>query len=373
MRIANLIAAAVLAASFASRASAVNDTEIERLIAQKLVPALLDDGIGGMAVAVRTGGRTLFFNHGLADMAAKRPVTPDIRFNIASGRKVFEAIVLAQAVQRGELRFDDPAAKYVTELADGDAIGKVTLGQIASHTSGLLLPTDHPPWPDHGYTLSEFIRTLNEWTPRPGHAPGEAHEYTHAGYVLLQLALERRFGMPIGKLIGERVTGPLGLKDTVLPDHPLDGEHAPLSNAVQGYGEDGAPIGAPGNQQSYYEFPGTGQMFSSARDLATFAAANLGEIAVEPGLAAAMQLAQQPVFHISPSSRQALAWEVNAFGGPIIVDKPGGIDNASSYLGLVPARKLGLVILVNRGDRNPHEIARTLILPALERLGEPAR
>jgi beta-lactamase class C len=114
-------------------------------------------------------------------------------------------------------------------------------------------------------------------------------------------------------------------------------------------------------------------MFSSARDLATLAAANLGEIAVEPGLAAAMRLAQQPVVRISPRHQQALAWEVNDLGGPTIVDKPGGIDNASAYLGLVPERRLGLVILVNRGDRNPHEIARTVILPALERLDQPAR
>jgi beta-lactamase class C len=374
MRITTLIAAAVLAASFASRAFAVNDTDVERVIARKLVPDLLNDGIGGMVVAVRIAGRTLFFTYGLADMGAKRPVTPDIRFNIASGRKIFEAIVLAQAVQRGELSFDDPAAKYVTELASGGAISKVTLGQLASHTSGLLLPTDHPPWPHRGYTLPEFIRTLNEWLPAPGHEPGRAHTYTHAGYVLLQLVLERRFGMPIGKLIGERVTGPLGLKDTVLPDHPLDGRrHAPLANAVQGYGDDGAPIGVPGNQQSYYEFPGTGQMFSSARDLATLAAANLGDIPVEPGLAAAMQLSQKPVFRISANNQQALAWEVNDFGGPLIVDKPGGIDNASFYLGLVPVRKLGLVILINRGDRNPHEIARAVILPALERLEGAAR
>jgi hypothetical protein len=39
----------------------------------------------------------------------------------------------------------------------------------------------------------------------------------------------------------------------------------------------------------------------------------------------------------------------------------------------VPAAKLGIVFLVNRGDRNPHEVARTVILPALEKLAAPAR
>src|SRR5258705_7883271 len=144
----------------------------------------------------------------------------------------------------------------------------------------------------------------------------------------------------------------------VLPAHPLAAEHAPLPGAVQGYGEDGEPIGAPGNQQSYYEFPGTGQMFSSARDLAVLLAANLGEVPLDPELSAAMQLTQRGVFRIDSRHTQALAWEVTNFGGPTIVDKPGGIDNASAYVGMVPDQRLGIVILVNRGSRNPHEVAR---------------
>jgi beta-lactamase class C len=154
---------------------------------------------------------------------------------------------------------------------------------------------------------------------------------------------------------------------TVLPARQLGGEHAPLPDAVQGYGEDGEPIGVPGNQQSYYEFPGTGQMFSSARDLATLLTANLGDGRIDPDLHAAMQLTQRAVFRISPRTAQALAWEVNNFGGPTIVDKPGGIDNASAYLGMAPDQRLGIVILVNRGSRNPHEVARNIILPGLAR------
>jgi beta-lactamase class C len=138
-----------------------------------------------------------------------------------------------------------------------------------------------------------------------------------------------------------------------------------LPGAGQGYGEGGEPSGVPGNQQSYYDFPGTGQMFSPARDLATLLAANLGDGEIDPDLRAAMQLTQRAVFRISPRNAQALAWEVNNFGGPTIVDKPGGIDNASAYLGMVPDQRLGIVILVNRGSRNPHEVARNIILPEL--------
>ena len=66
-----------------------------------------------------------------------------------------------------------------------------------------------------------------------------------------------------------------------------------------------------------------------------------------------------------------MAWEIESPFGVTIVDKPGGLDNASAYIGLVPDRKLGLVILANRGDVHPFEAARSTILPELARLLTP--
>jgi beta-lactamase class C len=139
MRFVGSLIVVTLVAGLAGAASAMDTKFIERLMTQHLVPRLLDDGIGGAEVAVHIGGRTMFFNYGLADMATRRPVSPDALFNLASVRKVFEAIVLAQAVQRGELSFDEPVANYVTELKAGGTIRKMTFGQLATHTSGLLL------------------------------------------------------------------------------------------------------------------------------------------------------------------------------------------------------------------------------------------
>ena len=207
---------------------------------------------------------------------------------------------------------------------------------------------------------------LNGWTPEDGEEPGKQHTYTHAGYVLLQVALERRFGMPIAELMNRRLLKPLGMTSTFVPERGDLAAEIP-ERAVQGYSEDGHPVGAPGDQQSYFDFPGTGQMFASARDLATFLAAELDELPLDPVLRAAMQWTQQPVFRISLRNAQAMAWEVNAFGGPPIVDKPGGLDNASTYIGLIPSRKVGIVILANRGNQYPHEIARETLLPALAR------
>lgn len=94
-------------------------------------------------------------------------------FNLASLRKVFEAVVIADAVNREELRLSDRIANDLPELARGHDVGHITFGQLATHTSGLLLPQDHPPWPDWGYTLPKFIDALNSWRADKEQAPGE--------------------------------------------------------------------------------------------------------------------------------------------------------------------------------------------------------
>jgi beta-lactamase class C len=349
-------------------------SEIERTIARGISPLMPPDIAGGLAVAVRAAGHTRFYNYGLADQAEKRPVTSSSLFNVGSVRKVFEATLLADAVLRGEIRLDDPVNAYVTEL-QGDYIRHVTVGELATHTSGLLFPTDHPPWPSEHYSLAGFLDALNNWTPQNGEQPGAQRIYTHAGYVLLQLVLERRYQKPIAELLDQRVIKPLGLTLTFVPERGADGramlDTQLLQRAVQGYSKDGTPIGLPGNQQGYFDFPGNGQMFSSAHDLAILLAACLDEAPLDPQLRKAILSAQHEAFRVSPQYGQAMAWETDHANSITIVDKPGGLDNASAYVGLVPERKLGIVLLVNRGDAYLFETARMTILPELAKLFAP--
>jgi beta-lactamase class C len=345
-------------------AAAAQDGTVRLLIGQEIYSQLPTDGIGGTALAVRVDGRTLFFNFGWAD-TARRPITSDSLFNLGSIRKTFEATVLARAFQPGELAFDDPIGKYVTELQQGNDIRLVTIGQLATYTSGLLLPPERPPWSTQNYTLAEFIQILRDWRLSEGQEPGKQHVYSHAGYVLLQLMLERRYQMPIAELLDRRVIRPLGLASTTVPARGPDGRaQLPallMERAVQGYGGNGKPIGLPGDQQTHYDFPGTGQMFSSARDLAAFVAANLDEMPIDPALQQAMRSSRQGVFRISARSMQGMAWEVINYEGAALVDKPGGLNNSSTYIGLVPQKKLGLVFLINRGEQYAYELGRKFL------------
>jgi beta-lactamase class C len=62
-----------------------------------------------------------------------------------------------------------------------------------------------------------------------------------------------------------------------------------------------------------------------------------------------MALAQAPAFTTGPHSAQALAWEIDNAAAPTVIDKNGGLNNASAYMGMIPARRLGIVVLSNRG------------------------
>lgn len=352
------------------RADSDMDAQIRDIVTSELAPTATASDPGGLAAVVYAGGRVTFFNYGFADAAAKRPVTPDTLFNLASLRKIFEATLVALGTTRGELRLDDPVSKYLPEL-NGDFISRVTIGELVTHTSGLLLRTDHPPWPNDSFTREQFVAMLNAWTPPAGVAPGKQRVYTHAGYVLLQLVLERRYGMQIGALIEDRILRPLGMTSTFVPARGEDNRAIVpdqiMQRMVQGYSDQGTAIGAPGSQQSYYDFPGTGQMFSSARDLGILLRAFLGGAVIDPELRAALATTERESFRVDEKFGQAMAWEHVRLDGVTVIDKPGGLNNASAYVGLVPARRLGIVLLANRGEY-PHEIARYRILPAIARL-----
>jgi beta-lactamase class C len=360
---AGLIAVSLVASSMlptTTPARAETDAEIEQIVRRQVQPMLI--AAGGMAVALNIDGRTLLFNYGLADMARKTPITSDSLFNLASVGKAFTATLLAQAVKQGEVSLDDPVAKYVTELAQGGDIRSVTLGQLASHTSGLeRSPHQSEPWHRGAYTLPDFIRYLNAWKADEAHIPGKQDIYSNSGFVLLALALQRRFEVPYAQLLQTRLLAPLGMTSTVqpLPRGYARGQLAPefRRRAVQGYNADAKPVGEPGNQQGPFNWPGTGQIYSSARDMARF-----GALSDKRELQEAMALAQEGVFQVNPRFTQALAWQRVKNDDLLIVDKNGGLNNTATYIGMIPQRRLGIVILSNCGGEPATRIGRQIML-----------
>jgi beta-lactamase class C len=365
--IATVIALLLPVVAGQSAVRAQSTINVEQIVAEKVQSILPDDGAGGVAVAVRIDGKTSFFNFGNADRATDRSVTAVSIFNLASVGKLFATTLLAQAVKRGELGLDDPVAKYVTQLQHGADIRRVTLGQLASHSSGLpRAPGQYEHWHRGKYTFPDFVRFLNSWKADDQHQPGQQYLYSNAAMVLLRVALERRFHTPFATLMRQRLTGPLGMNSTALPL-----PQALLSRAVQGYGPKGRPLGRPGDEQGVFAWVGAGQIYSSPHDMATFLSANLDELPDQRPIEAAMALAQQGVFKVKPHFTQALAWQIITGGNLTIIDKNGGLNNTSTYIGFVPQQKLGVVILANRGRQNATKYGRQILHALARETSEP--
>jgi beta-lactamase class C len=295
-------------------------------------------------------------------------VTADSIFNLGSVGKLFATTSLAEAVNRGELSLDDSVAKYVTELQRGGDIRRVTLGQLASHTSGLpRVPQQYEHWHRGTYTWPDFVRFLNSWKADQKHEPGKQYLYSNAAMVLLRVALERRFHTRFAALMRERITAPLGMNSTALP-----AARNLLGRTVQGYGANGQPIGRPGEESGTFKWPGAGQIYSSSRDMAIFLAANMGELANHGPMETAMALAQQPVFTVNPHFRQALAWQDMTSGNLTILDKNGGLPNTSTWVGFAPQQKIGAVILCNRGSQPATKIGRQILHALTQDQSQPS-
>jgi beta-lactamase class C len=364
------IAAALISLCLCGAGSAADPHDSVRTLVDSHVRDLVPpSGAGGMAVTLRIAGRSHFFLYGYANLAAKQPVTADSLFNLGSVSKAFDATLLAHAVTRGELALDDPVAKHVTELQQGGDIRRVTLGQLASFSSGLVLAQDRPPWTAKQFTAPEFLAHLNEWMLPAGITPGKQVNHVSSGFILLRLALERRFGIPFGELLDQRVLKPLWLDSTTLPVRAADPVQYPRGElpdalrrrAVQGYDADGEAAGEPGDLQGYYRWLGGGQIYSSPRDMGIFLAANLGEVSGHRELQKAMKLSQQGVIRFAERSVGALAWERHE-DAEEIVDRFGGLNNAIAIVAMIPARKLGLVILWNRSGADIVRAAHAILL-----------
>jgi beta-lactamase class C len=110
-----LVPAAIVVSVVAS--SAVAEESWRRLVRKKIHGLVPANRAGGVAVVILVDGRTLFFCDGLADLARGRPVTPDSLFNLASLRKVFEAILLAEAVDERRMERRQAMVRFIREVA----------------------------------------------------------------------------------------------------------------------------------------------------------------------------------------------------------------------------------------------------------------
>jgi CubicO group peptidase (beta-lactamase class C family) len=339
-----------------------SDAELHALLRQRV-----DDGRSkGIVVGLlHADGRSRIVAEG--DPGPGRPpLDGNTVFEIGSITKVFTATLLATMAQDGIVRLDDPVQKYLPASVHVPARnGKViTLELLAEQRSGLprlpdnMKPADPAnPYADSGVAqLYEFLSRYQ--LPRD---PGAEFEYSNLGVGLLGHALALAAGTSYEELARERIWAPLGMTHTSIALTPWMRDHLALGHDPQG------------NAAKNWDLPtlaGAGAIRSTASDMLKFVDANLHP---ERGpLGRAMALAQRERASAGVGMSIGLNWLIARAGADTIVWHNGGTGGYRSFLGLVPSRKVGVVVLTNSGGVGADDIGMHLLNPDLPLAPKPA-
>jgi D-alanyl-D-alanine carboxypeptidase len=156
---------------------------------------------------------------GVADMATGAPMKTDFYHRIGSQTKTFTATGVLQLADQGKVGLDDPIAKYIDGVPDGD---KITLRQLLRMQSGLFNYSESP-----AFQEAMFADPRTPFSPQellgfafaePNVFPsGEGFLYCNTNYILLGLVVEKVSGQPLQDYIRDHILTPLGMSHTSFP------------------------------------------------------------------------------------------------------------------------------------------------------------
>jgi D-alanyl-D-alanine-carboxypeptidase/D-alanyl-D-alanine-endopeptidase len=247
--------------------------QAERPLAERidaLVKPYLDgEVVAGLTIGVLRDGKAEFFGYGRANDSGSARPDADTIYEIGSISKVFTGVLLADAVERGEVKLDTPLRAIWPAKFSDSRVGDITLLQLSTHTSGLpKLPSNLQPKvvanPYADYDKARLRQYLIGHQLR--RAPGTASEYSNIGVGLLGRLLADRDKTSYAALLEDRITKPLKMSSTA------------LSVPQKDRGRLATPHLASGAVTSPWDFQalaGAGGIKSTARDMLRFAEASL--------------------------------------------------------------------------------------------------
>lgn len=231
-------------------------------------------GFNGSVLVAEKGKVIYDKSFGYADFADKRLIQTETLFPIASITKTFAATAILQQVEKGKIRLDDPAKKYLPAFP----YPEITVRHLLSHTSGM--PANKAFFgdadPDKIFTNSDFIAGLNANKKPLIYQPGAGWNYDNINYIVLALILEKVSGENYSGYIEKHILKPAGMKNTFYFPYIFDSSKNKIKNLViphyfpQMFADE--PIRADSIEyvSSYwktFQFSGFGDFVSTTHDL----------------------------------------------------------------------------------------------------------
>ena len=372
---------AAIASSFTTQKEPASSTSVFKITDEikDRINALVDSNRtkAAIVIGIVDPNGTQFYSNGKISNANNTTVDQNTIFAIGSNTKVFTTILLAEMVEDGLIKLNDPIDKYLPPNVTIPQFKghKITIEDLATHTSGLPeFPSNYCPSfaisnakslddkvqrvrnlmsCTKNYTIGQLYQGLSNITLT--REPGSKYEYSTFGTGLLGHILTLKSNMSsYDELLKERILNVLGMNSTsiYLSDEQksrlaighLSGRELPLFNISN-------PL-VPG-----------GGLYSSADDLLKFISANIGLIKTK--LDSAMQtshLIRHSTGFLIPNNIAVsgkngnielyigLGWLITTnLGNEIIWHNGGTIGGYNAFMGFNPATNRGIVVLCNTG------------------------
>ncbi|MFJ6407644.1 serine hydrolase domain-containing protein [Streptomyces hydrogenans] len=172
-------------------------------------------GLKSVIVRVTRGDREVV-TAALGTSMTGVPADPAMHFRNGNIAISYLGTALLRLVDQGRVGLDDPVARWLPDLPQGD---RITLRMLAASTTGLVDYVRLPAFqqavvadPFRRWTAGELV-ALSTGQDR-WYEPGTNWSYSHANFLLLGAALEKITGTRLDVLLRRQVLGPLGLDET---------------------------------------------------------------------------------------------------------------------------------------------------------------
>ncbi|XP_034023542.1 putative beta-lactamase-like 1 [Thalassophryne amazonica] len=317
-------------------------------------------------------------------------------YRIASLSKIFPALMMYRLWEDGKIAsLDDPLEKYVENFTIKNPLGRTRDSELKYVTDGLIfLDSGEVQIRSSSVTLRRMASQLSGlprrlratnllWKGKTQTAinllqddilvadPGTKCHYSNLAFSLLaHVMAEGVAGIEYQQWITDNILERLGMEDTGFDITP--GLQSQMAVGVYSNGKL-----APLYDLGWYR--PSGQMFSTAADLAKLAMMLLGTYhrkILEPD---SLKIMLTPLFKCDKdyfANRTGTPWEVNELLGYEMFRKDGDLDGYSATFSLMPKLKLGLVLLMAGSRSQNQDIvskAYSHIVPAIEKAFREAK
>ncbi len=325
-------------------------------------------GLPGVSAAILFPDGTMWrATSGFADVAAKRRLTADTEFAVASISKTFLAALILVLVDEGKLSLDAPVAPYLPGVELDPAI---TVRELLDHTSGL-----HDYFYDPDIDEALLADRKRVWTPeealayvgKPYFEPSAGWHYSNTNYVILGLLAETIEGAPLPTQLRTRFLTPLGLDRT-----HYQGAEKPLGPLARAYRFSGPglrlrpiPLSDGTNVVPFTSVVtaagSAGSVASTADDLVTWARALYGGSVLTSTSLSAMVADVAVTEPFKPSIPYGLGVQAATVDGRPTLGHSGRLLGSRTVMRWLPNQGIAIAVLTNQSRNDPNLVARALL------------